>query len=223
MQRELAATRDYLQSVIEDKESANEELRAANEEVQSANEELQSINEELETAKEELQSTNEELVTVNDELSGRNAELGALTDDLSNLFAASTSPSSWSIGTARAPRHAGGPRRARPRAGALELLLADLDLPLDVPDLSKLVKEVIDTLAPLAREIQDHQGRWYLAARASLHRPPANAVAGAVIALVDIDEIKRSAEEIRETALLNAALARHPPRHQLDPARSRRS
>ena len=72
--RELAATRDYLQTVIEDQEAGNEELRAANEEVQSANEELQSINEELETAKEELQSTNEELATVNDELSGRNAE-----------------------------------------------------------------------------------------------------------------------------------------------------
>ncbi|HTV51060.1 MAG TPA: chemotaxis protein CheB, partial [Steroidobacteraceae bacterium] len=44
---ELAATRDYLQSVIEQQEAANEELQSANEEVQSANEELQSINEEL--------------------------------------------------------------------------------------------------------------------------------------------------------------------------------
>ena len=60
-EHELAATREYLQSVIEQQEAANEELQSANEEVQSANEELQSINEELETSKEEIQSSNEEL------------------------------------------------------------------------------------------------------------------------------------------------------------------
>jgi two-component system CheB/CheR fusion protein len=78
--QELAASREYLQSVIEQQEAANEE-------VQSANEELQSINEELETSKEEIQSTNEELATVNDELSNRNAELSQSNNDLSNLFA----------------------------------------------------------------------------------------------------------------------------------------
>src|SRR5947208_2236715 len=79
LQQELSATKDYLQSVIEDKEAANEELKAANEEIQSANEELQSTNEELETAKEELQSTNEELTTVNEELQNRNLELTQVT------------------------------------------------------------------------------------------------------------------------------------------------
>ncbi|HEY7238211.1 MAG TPA: chemotaxis protein CheB, partial [Burkholderiales bacterium] len=73
--QELAATREYLQSLIEQQEAANEELQSANEEVQSANEELQSINEELETSKEEIQSANEELATVNDELQNRNLEL----------------------------------------------------------------------------------------------------------------------------------------------------
>src|SRR5262249_21362375 len=48
LNQELAATREYLQSVIEQQEAANEELQSSNEEVQSANEELQSINEELE-------------------------------------------------------------------------------------------------------------------------------------------------------------------------------
>jgi two-component system CheB/CheR fusion protein len=71
LQHELVTTKDYLQSVIEEKEAANEELRAANEETVSANEELQSSNEELETAKEELQATNEELTTVNEELQNR--------------------------------------------------------------------------------------------------------------------------------------------------------
>jgi hypothetical protein len=50
LKHELGATKAYLQSVIEQNEFANEELRAANEEIISANEELKSTNEELETA-----------------------------------------------------------------------------------------------------------------------------------------------------------------------------
>src|SRR5215471_10990054 len=59
LEQELAATKEYLQSVIETQEATNEELQSANEEILSSNEELQSTNEELETAKEELQSANE--------------------------------------------------------------------------------------------------------------------------------------------------------------------
>jgi two-component system, chemotaxis family, CheB/CheR fusion protein len=80
--RELAATHDYLQSVIEQQETANEELQAANEGAQSANEELQSVNEEPETSKEEIQSSNEELATINDELNNRNLELSRLNSKL---------------------------------------------------------------------------------------------------------------------------------------------
>ena len=82
LERELAETRDYLQSMQEQHEAANEELQASNEEVQSANEELQSINEELETSKEELESANEELTTVNEEMANRNTELNRLNSDL---------------------------------------------------------------------------------------------------------------------------------------------
>ena len=207
VERELGATRDYLQTVIEDKESANEELRAANEEVQSANEELQSINEELETAKEELQSTNEELVTVNDELAGRNAELSAISDDLSNLFSSIDVP----LIMVGRDLHV---RRLTPAAkdvfgvgqSAPDQPLADLDLPFDVPGLVGRARTVIDTVAPHVAEVQDRQGRWY-SLRIRPYMSAGNTVAGAVIAFVDIDEIKRSAEEIRETALLSAALA----------------
>ena len=86
-QDELAASREYLQSIIQDLEAANEELQSANEEILSSNEELQSTNEELDTAKEELQSTNEELNTLNEELHGRNEELSRANSDLVNLLA----------------------------------------------------------------------------------------------------------------------------------------
>ncbi len=74
-EEELAASINQLQSLLETRDTANEELRSANEEVMSANEELQSTNEELETTKEELQSTNEELMILNAELRDRNLDL----------------------------------------------------------------------------------------------------------------------------------------------------
>jgi two-component system CheB/CheR fusion protein len=85
-EQELAATREYLQSIIQEVEAANEELQSANEEILSSNEELQSTNEELDTAKEELQSTNEELNTLNDELHAHNKEPTRVTNDLVNLL-----------------------------------------------------------------------------------------------------------------------------------------
>ena len=86
LEHELAATKEYLQSVIENQEAMNEELQSANEEILSSNEELQSTNEELETAKEELQSANEELSTVNDELRIRNSDVSIANNDLTNLL-----------------------------------------------------------------------------------------------------------------------------------------
>src|SRR5438876_7432056 len=49
LHRELAASKESLQTIIEEQEATNEELKSANEEIESSNEELQSTNEELET------------------------------------------------------------------------------------------------------------------------------------------------------------------------------
>ncbi len=68
------------------------------------------------------------------------------------------------------------------------------------------MRGVIDTLEPLASDTQDRQGRWY-SLRVRSFKKASGAVDGAVVALVDIDEIKRGAEQISETALLAAALA----------------
>src|SRR5262249_6007971 len=92
LEEELASTKRYLHSVIEEQEAASEELKSAHEEVQSSNEELQSTNEELLTAKEELQSTNEELTTVNDEMQSRNTELQHINNDLINLLSSVNIP-----------------------------------------------------------------------------------------------------------------------------------
>lgn len=86
LERELRETRDRLQSMIEEYETAVAELRAGNEEMVSINEELQSANEELETSKEEQQSVNEELQTVNQELQTKVEQLDRANADLRNLF-----------------------------------------------------------------------------------------------------------------------------------------
>jgi len=82
LQQELAGTKAYLLSVIENQDSANEALRSLNEELQSSNEELHSTTEELETANEELESANEELNTLNEEVHRRSAELAEINERL---------------------------------------------------------------------------------------------------------------------------------------------
>jgi diguanylate cyclase (GGDEF)-like protein/PAS domain S-box-containing protein len=85
LERELASTREHLQTLVEEVETSNEELQTVNEELQSSNEELQSTNEEMQTSNEELQSTNEELLTVNEELSNKTEELQISRADLVNI------------------------------------------------------------------------------------------------------------------------------------------
>ena len=79
LRRELAATKEHLNSIVEDNATTLEELRAANEKAQAGNEEL-------ETAQEELESANEELNTLNDSLRISNMELGQVNHDLTNLL-----------------------------------------------------------------------------------------------------------------------------------------
>jgi two-component system CheB/CheR fusion protein len=200
--QELAATREYLQSVIEQQEAANEELQSANEEVQSANEELQSINEELETSKEEIQSSNEELTTVNEELHNRNEELNRANNDLNNLFSSVQMALVMLWPDLRI-------RRFTPAAEKLFNLIAgdvgrpitDIKLNLNLPDLTQLLTDVIATVAPKELEVQDRQGRWYLL-RIRPYRTMDNMIDGAVIVLVDIDTLKKNQEVLERQARL---------------------
>ena len=184
LEQELAATKEYLQSVIETQEATNEELQSANEEILSSNEELQSTNEELETAKEELQSANEELSTVNDELRSRNQEVTQINNDLTNLFASMDFAvvivgSDLSI------------RRFTPQAQkSLGLIPADVGRPLtninpliEIPDLQPLVLEVMSNLHQVDRQITDREGAHYQL-RILPYRTPENKIDGAIISII---------------------------------------
>lgn len=192
LREELAATKEYLHSVIEQQEIAYEEARSANEETQASNEELQSINEELETAKEELQSSNEELATVNDELDTRNRELQRANDDMQNLINSVNIPlvmvgSDLTI------------RLFTPFASkAFSLIpedtgrpITDLSQKIPVADLDQHLLDVIQTLEPYRREVRDSDGHWY-ELNIRPYRTADNRIDGAVMVFVDINSIRRS-------------------------------
>ncbi len=186
---ELASTRSYLQSLIE-------ELRSANEETQSTNEELQSINEELQTAKEELQSSNEELTTTNDEMQNRNQELSQANNDLLNLLSSMRVPVVMLNNQLRIRRFTPSSEKA------LNLIPTDIGRPIsdlrpliNVPDLEERLMEVIHSVRDFEREVQDHNGHWY-SLRINPYRTAENRIEGAVLQLLDVDQLKRTIEEV---------------------------
>jgi two-component system CheB/CheR fusion protein len=184
LEKELAATKEYLQSVIETQEAMNEELQSANEEILSSNEELQSTNEELETAKEELQSANEELTTVNDELRGRNLEVTQVNNDLTNLFAG-IDVAVLMIGSDFTIR------RFTPQAqkflglipGDVGRPFTNINPPIEIPGFQAMVLEVISNRKSVDKEIKDNQGNRYQF-RILPYRTFDNKIDGAVITIV---------------------------------------
>jgi two-component system CheB/CheR fusion protein len=190
LEQELAATKEYLQSVIETHEATNEELQSANEEILSSNEELQSTNEELETAKEELQSTNEELGTVNDELRNRNVEVSHANNDLTNLL------SSIDIAVIMVGRDL-TIRRFTPEAQKiLGLIPADIGRPLlninptiPIPEFQTVATQVMSSLRTVEKEVADRNGKRYQL-RVLPYRTLDNKIDGVVIVLVDVSRRK---------------------------------
>ncbi len=195
--------RAALQAAIDDREQLADEAAAAAEEAQSSDEELRSTNEELETAKEELQSANEELSTLNDELRLRNTALVEMNDDIENLLGAVEIPILF-VGTDLTIR------RFNVTAGLLLNLrreavgrpLREAKSTLDVSRLEKLIGAVIETTDAADVEVQDSAGDWRLL-RIRAYRRSDGKIDGAIVAVLDIDQLKRSvlvAEEATRAA-----------------------
>src|ERR1700730_10254828 len=199
LKQELSATKRYLHSIVEDKEASNEELQAANEEILSSNEELQSTNEELQTAKEELESSNEELHTVNEELHHRNFELTEANTDLVNLL------SSVNIGMVMLGRDLRIRRVTSRGEQRFGFMLSDVGRPItnirpdiDVPDLEQVILEVLHTVSVKEREVQDREGHWY-SLRILPYKTLEDTIDGAVLTLVDINDLKINLDEIKQS------------------------
>jgi two-component system CheB/CheR fusion protein len=195
LRRELVATKEYLQSIVEDSASTLEELRAANEEAQAGNEEL-------ETAQEELESANEELNTLNEELNISNVEFSKVNRDLANLL------ESISIPLVMVGRDLRIRRFTRAIEPMLNLIasdvgrsITDLQPQMELPDLRRLLLDAMESGNRKPRDIRDAYGRWY-SLRILPYVGPDGMNDGAVLMLIDIDAAKRGldfAEAIVET------------------------
>lgn len=190
MERELHETRDRLQSMIEEYETALEELKSSNEELVSVNEEMQSTNEELEASKEELQSVNEELHTVNTELNGKVDALDRANSDLLNLFEStnvatvfldsqlvirSFTPAVASVFNVR-PSDCGRP-------------ITDLSSRLDLDGLSDDIDKVFKGQAPIERRVASEDNATHFLVRIAPYEDSERKIRGVVITFLDISSI----------------------------------
>jgi two-component system CheB/CheR fusion protein len=74
--------------------------------------------------------------------------------------------------------------------------ISDIRLKVEVPDLEAVLHEVLKTLAIKEMEVKDRDGRWY-SLRLRPYRTSDNKIEGVILALVDVDALKRSLEEAR--------------------------
>jgi len=164
----------------------------------SNNEELQSTNEELETSKEKRQSLNEELLTVNLQLQTKLQELEQRNDELDNLLRSTDLAAvfldrdlriKWFSPAMTAHLSLIPPDVGRP--------LSDLAARFTDPDLLTEAERVLRDLVPIAREIQAHDGRWYLR-RLLPYRTRADSIDGVVITFTDIHALREAEYALKE-------------------------
>jgi two-component system CheB/CheR fusion protein len=196
LERELRETRERLQALVEEYETALEELKSSNEELVSMNEEVQSANEELEASKEEVQSANEELHTVNTELQNKVAALDRANADLQNLFDSTDVATvfldarlvirSFTPAVAKVFNILPGDR-GRP--------ITDLASRFSLPDLAEDVAAVLGGGAPVDRRVHHGVGSAHYLVRISPYRNGDGQIQGVVVSFVDVTGLTRSEEQ----------------------------
>ena len=206
LEQELEVTRAELEGAIRNLELSGEEQQAINEEALSINEEYQSTNEELVTSKEELQSLNEELTALNSQLQETLELKRTTSNDLQNVLN-STDVATIFLDTRL------NIRIFTPAARLLfNVLPSDVGRPL--ADLNSLAADalllpdaraVLQSHAPVEREIAAHSGAWYIR-RILPYRTEDDNVEGVVITFTDMTE-RRHVSDTLEAAHRQAQLA----------------
>lgn len=200
LMEQLRIKEEELKAANEELQTSTEELKSSNEEMQSVNEELQSTNEELESSKEELQSVNEELATVNAELQNKVSDLSQTNNDMNNLL------SGTDIGTIFVDYGMRIMRFTPTVTNVVNLIPTDLgrhiwDIVPNILGYDRLIediKEVLDNLTSKEIEVQTRNGMWFLM-RIRPYRTLDNVIKGAVITFIDITELRRSRELLKES------------------------
>ena len=198
LELELRDTRDRLQSIVEEYETALEELKSSNEEFVSVNEELQSTNEELEASKEELQSLNEEMHTINAELATKVEALDLAHNDLQNLFEStrvatifldnalvirSFTPAASDIFNIR-PSDRGRP-------------ITDLSSKLALPDLESDIRAVFSDGTMRERQLVRSEDRSHYLLRLVPYKSAEQRTDGVVLTFIDVTTLTEAEEHQR--------------------------
>ena len=195
LERELAYTRESLQTTIEQLQHSNEDLKLANEELQSMNEELQSMNEQREVSREELQSMNEELYSVNAELHLRVEQLSRTENVLENLI------ENTNVGTIYVDSTLHIVRFTPEAAKVVPLIttdvgrnLSDMATNLVGEDLVAAAGRVTQTGLFEEKDARAKDGTGYLM-RIMPYRASDQQAGGVVITFTDITQVKKLTEE----------------------------
>lgn len=192
---ELVATREHLQTLVEEMATANEEMQALNEEAQASNEELQATNEELEAANEELQATNQELVSLNEELNVKTQALTQLTAEYAHLYDALQFPVLVFDRAARLKRfNTPASRRFDLRPTMLHQHVSRLRLNLEGADLADMLEQVLARADREEAQVRQESRTLRLAVTPGLD--PAGQVSTLVVTLIDITEITQALEQL---------------------------
>ena len=212
LEQELKTARADLQAALLELESSSEEQKAINEEALSINEEFQSTNEELLTSKEELQSLNEELTALNGQLQETLEKQRTTSNDLQNVLYSTDVATLFLDADLNIRFFTPATRQifnilpgdiGRPLAD-LSSLTTDADLPADA-------RTVLQTFAPIEREVEARTGAWYIR-RILPYRTQGDSVEGVVITFADITERRHAADALeaaeRQAQLANLAKSR---------------
>ncbi|MBD5780835.1 PAS domain-containing protein [Pelagicoccus sp. NFK12] len=176
------------------------QLETSNHDLQLANEELLTSNEELQTTNEELHSVNQELFSVNSEYESKNRDLVSLNEDINNFL------SSTEIGTVFVDANL-RIRKFTPAAHAiLNLLPTDIGRPIDhishnligYKSLVSDTRRVIEEGKGMETEARMEAGVLLLV-RILPFRTGKDEVTGAVIALIDITDLKQAETQVAES------------------------
>lgn len=195
LERALQQAREVGQRVFE-------EMQIKQEEIKSTNEELQSTNDELAISKEEMQSLNEELQTVNFELQAKLNELSHEKDDLDNLFNSTDIATVFLDNALQVRRFTSTAKQLfRLTPNDVGRPLSDFATDLNYPSLSTAAQEVLRTLVTLDKQVPTHDGRWFKV-RILPYRTLNNMIAGVLITLVDITEIKSLEMELHKMQIV---------------------